>query len=253
MNISTRNKWKLGLTLFFLGFLGVLSMLTVSLPVPPEGVQKISPMAIKVLLVVQPSFVLLLAVIAGTMLHTKVGLSVPTISAILKIEAPRTKFVEQLKYGALLGVLSSLLVMAAVFIFQFFVPQELAALNANVNITPVARLCYGGLTEELLLRFGFMTFAVWLASKFTKNLNRLIYWTGIAVSTLVFAVGHFPAVFAAVAHPSALLLAYILIGNSIGGLAFGWLYWKKGLEAACIAHMFFHVVVILAGLLGFQQ
>jgi membrane protease YdiL (CAAX protease family) len=31
-----------------------------------------------------------------------------------------------------------------------------------------------------------------------------------------------------------------------GGLIFGWLYWKKGLESAFIAHVFIHVVLVIA-------
>jgi membrane protease YdiL (CAAX protease family) len=62
---------------------------------------------------------------------------------------------------------------------------------------------------------------------------------------LVFAVGHFPIAFHAVGTPSSMLLLYILIGNTIGGVIFGWLYWKKGLESAFIAHILAHVVMLM--------
>jgi membrane protease YdiL (CAAX protease family) len=42
------------------------------------------------------------------------------------------------------------------------------------------------------------------------------------------------------------LISYIILGNSLGGLIFGWLYWKKGLEAAFIAHIMSHVVMVAA-------
>jgi len=75
-----------------------------------------------------------------------------------------------------------------------------------------------------------------------------VYWIAIALSTLLFALGHFPVVFLAISEPSFTLLSYILIGNSIAGLVFGWLYWKKGLEAAIIAHAFAHVAMVTIGL-----
>ena len=51
--------------------------------------------------------------------------------------------------------------------------------------------------------------------------------------------------FNAIKNPTIELLAYVLIGNSIAGLFFGWLYWKNGLEAAFIGHIFAHVVMII--------
>jgi len=50
----------------------------------------------------------------------------------------------------------------------------------------------------------------------------------------------------AVENPTTGLLLYIFIGNAIGGIIFGWLYWKKGLESAIIAHIFTHVIMVLA-------
>jgi hypothetical protein len=248
MDIPKDKKLKLGLVLFFIGFLGILSMLTVSIPFPEEALQKFSPTTLMILSLVQPCILLIIAVVTGTVLHAKVGLSVPVISSFLKIETPRIHFFSQIKYGTLFGISTSILVMITGFIFRSVVPQELEELNSKIELTPIARFCYGGFTEELLMRFGFMTFIVWIVSRITKKLNRTTCWTGIVVSTLLFAVGHFPVVFTVVACPTVLLLTYILIGNSIAGIAFGWLYWKKGLESACIAHIFFHAVVIVAGL-----
>ncbi|MDB4228189.1 CPBP family glutamic-type intramembrane protease [Flavobacteriaceae bacterium] len=36
-----------------------------------------------------------------------------------------------------------------------------------------------------------------------------------------------------------------MLGNSVGGIIFGWIYWKKGLESAMIAHIFAHILMIL--------
>ncbi len=118
-------------------------------------------------------------------------------------------------------------------------------MQEKVQFTPIARFLYGGITEEILVRFGFMTLLVWLAFKITKNLNDLTYWVGIVLASLLFAIGHFPTVFSVVANPSASFLTYIMVGNSIAGLFFGWLYWRKGLEAAIIAHIMTHVVMMM--------
>src|SRR5690554_6215789 len=201
-------KIKLGVTLFVLGFLGVLTMLTVTLPLEnlPEEIAQLSPCVIKLLTLIQPTIFLLIAVIVGTALYNKVRLTVPTISSLLKIERSQISFVQQVKYGVLLGLLVGIVIVCVAFIFKILLSEEFKILENKLELTLLARLGYGGIVEELLLRFGFMTFVVWATSKLTKNLNDLTYWIGIALSTLLFAIGHFPVVYASVSQPSFLLL-----------------------------------------------
>lgn len=240
-------KFKLGLSLFFLGLLGVLTMLTITIPLdslPKEVLEKISPQTLKYLVLINPTILLLIAVVVGTLLYDKVGFSVPTISSILKVDQPKIKFIEQIKFGILFGLLTGILTTVIGIIFKSSIPKEFIDLGNKIKITNIARFGYGGLTEELLMRFGFMTLVVWLIFKITKNLGNSTYWTGIILASILFAVGHFPVVFNAVQNPTISLLTYVLIGNSIAGLFFGWLYWKKGLEAAFIGHIFAHVAMM---------
>ncbi|HMT71785.1 MAG TPA: CPBP family intramembrane metalloprotease [Saprospiraceae bacterium] len=241
-------KLKLGLTLFVMGLLGVFTMLTVTIPLdnlPKEVVEKISPQTLKYLVLINPAILLLIAVIIGTLLYDKVGFSVPTISSILKIEQPKIKFIEQIKYGIILGLISGILITLISIIFRSSLPQEFIDLGNKIKITVIARFIYGGFTEELLMRFGFMTLVVWIVSKVTNNLVNSTYWIGIILASILFGLGHFPVVFNTVPNPTITLLTYVLIGNSIAGLFFGWLYWKKGLEAAFIGHIFAHVAMII--------
>ena len=241
-------KLKLGLTLFFIGLLGVFTLLTVTIPLenlPKEVLDKISPQTLKYLALINPTILLLIAVVVGTLLYDKVGFSVPTISSLLKIEQPKIKFIEQIKFGVLLGLVTGILTTLIVVIFKSSLPQEFIDLGNKIKITTIARFIYGGLTEELLMRFGFMTLVVWIIFKVTKNLVNSTYWIGIILASILFAVGHFPVVFNTVQNPTITLLTYVLIGNSIAGLFFGWLYWRKGLEAAFIGHIFAHVAMII--------
>ena len=90
-----------------------------------------------------------------------------------------------------------------------------------------------------------MTLVVWIVFKMSKSLGNSTYIIGILLSSLLFAVGHLPVVFSTVAEPSAMLIAYIILGNASAGILFGWLYWKKGLEAAMIAHIFAHITMMI--------
>ena len=242
-------KLKLGLILFVLGFLGVLTLLTGTIIPLPDEFAELSPIAVKALTLANPTIMLLVAVLVGTILHDKVNLTVPVISSFLKRESVRPATIQALKFGIPLGLLTGIVIVVIALVFNAIIPLEFEVLESGFQPTLLMRFGYGGITEELLLRFGVMTFIVWAISRLAKKLNNPIYWTGVIVSTLLFAVGHFPVVFASVPAPSFTLLIYVLIGNSVGGLVFGWLYWKKGLESACIAHMFAHVAMVLGGLL----
>jgi hypothetical protein len=47
------------------------------------------------------------------------------------------------------------------------------------------------------------------------------------------------------------LVVYVISANSLFGFVAGFLYWRRGLEAAMIAHMFAHVVLLAAIFLSF--
>ena len=126
-----------------------------------------------------------------------------------------------------------------------FLPQEFVELSKEIKPSLASRFLYGGLTEEILTRFGIMTFVVWLLFEITKKKENWMYWVGISVAALLFAAGHLPIAFQSLGTPSLGVILYIIIGNSLGGIIFGWLYWKKGLETAMLAHIMTHVVMLL--------
>jgi hypothetical protein len=242
-------KLKLGIALLVLGSIGVLSMLTVSIPLdslPKAATEKFSAEELKWLMLINPMFLTIIAILIGTALHDKVNLRVPGLEYLLNGIDDHFSFLSQLKSGIIFGVISGLIITLISYFFQSFLPAEYFALGSKINITVTARLLYGGITEELLMRFGFMTFIVWIVFKISKRLNHLTYYIGILLSSLIFGLGHLPIVFSTVAHPSVFLIAYIIIGNSAAGILFGWQFWKKGLEAAMMAHIFAHITMIAA-------
>jgi membrane protease YdiL (CAAX protease family) len=67
---------------------------------------------------------------------------------------------------------------------------------------------------------------------------------------VVFGVGHLPVALLVVPHITLLLAGYVIAANSVFGLVAGYLYWKKGLESAMIAHIFTHLVILTASYFG---
>jgi membrane protease YdiL (CAAX protease family) len=243
-------KLLLGAVLFLLGLIGVFSILTMELPIPENArsilESRYSPMQIKLLLLLNPAVMLAVFVLIGTRLYDKVGLSVPLIEGMIRKKDIKTDAVSILKNGVAGGVVAGILLVVVGFLFTPYLPEEFKALGEKLQPSLAARFLYGGITEEILMRFGLMTLLVWLFLKIFKTNRPAIYWGAIVFSALLFALGHFPVAYQAVGAPSALLLTYIVVGNAIGGIVFGWLYWKAGLESAFIAHIFAHIVMVLA-------
>lgn len=110
-------------------------------------------------------------------------------------------------------------------------------------------LLYGGIAEELMLRFGFMTLLVYLFTRFGKSTSTVPYALAIFISAFLFALGHYGAT-AAVTEMTSLVWFRMLLLNGLGGIVFGWLYYKHHLEAAIVSHMSAHVAmnIIMWGL-----
>ncbi len=240
--------------LFALGMAGVLSLLTMEIPLSPEQEAMLgatmTPQQIRMLTLLNPTLLLLVAVVVGVVLYRPVGLGVPVLEKLIRPGKARDMEWKRMVFGAVAGgLIAGVFIVGVNRIFQPLLSAEFPALQQNVDTSLAARFLYGGITEELLMRFGLMTFLVWGVSKIVRSFSPFVYRTGILLSALIFAAGHFPVVFNAVDEPSFLLLTYILLGNAAGGVVFGWLYWKRGLESSMLAHMVTHGVMVLATLL----
>lgn len=195
---------------------------------------------------INPLILLIAAVVVGTLLYQKVHLQVPIVEKWVGISNEPVDFMGIFKSGTLGGIIAGIVVVLVVVIFKPFMAAEYEQLTQALQPTLAARFLYGGITEEIYLRFGLMTLIVWISAKALKGTKPAAYWIGIVLAALIFAIGHFPVVFNTIESPGTILLTYVLIGNSVGGLIFGWLYWKKGLESAFLAHIFIHVVLVIA-------
>ena len=72
------------------------------------------------------------------------------------------------------------------------------------------------------------------------------FWIAIVVVAVVFGLGHLPAT-SAVTPLTPTVVSRALVLNGIAGIAFGYLYWRHGLEAAMIGHMSAHLVMQIPG------
>ena len=109
----------------------------------------------------------------------------------------------------------------------------------------LTRLLYGGIVEELLLRWGIMSLFVWLAWRRERRAPAgpvLVRLDGSWLRPpLLFAAGHLPVLHLLIPDPPAWLIGLVLAANALPGMLFGWLFWRRGLEAAIGAHALAHL------------
>lgn len=249
MKLKLHRKLKLGFLLFFLGCIGILSLLTMDIPIPEEAQEIVrsyfTPIQIKLLSLINPTFLLIIAVVVGTLLYDKVNFKLPLLEGL--VYGKRINNLKSiLKYGVLGGVISGILILGFLKTMNPELTSKFLQLQEAFEPTLVARLLYGGITEELLVRFGFTTFIVFLVYKIGGRMTTTVYWSGIVIAAFVFGAGHLPIVYSISVTPTVALITYIVLVNAVGGVIFGWLYWKKGLEAAILAHMTCHIVLLLS-------
>ncbi len=241
-------KLKLALVLFFLGFTGVLSLLTMELPLPSEAREFLSQMytsgQIKGLLLVNPTIFLILGILLGLFTYGPANLSLPILESWLSNKKPPYIY-PLLIIGIGGGLFAGLIIILSTLVFQPFLPAEFLQMGAHFRPNAAVRILYGGFTEEIIVRFGLMSAGIWLLFRLLKNKRNYVYWIGILSSSLVFALMHLPVVYALVGQLDSVVIGYIMTANTMGGIVFGWLYWKKGLETAMLAHIITHVVLVL--------
>ncbi|HEX2556039.1 MAG TPA: CPBP family intramembrane glutamic endopeptidase [Microvirga sp.] len=118
----------------------------------------------------------------------------------------------------------------------------------------VAALLYGGITEELVMRFGLMSALTALGIRVLGRRPPALIAAAILVSALVFGAAHLPAVLTAAPADGVILARTIGLNAGLGSL-YGWLYATRNLEHAMLAHaathgVFWTATPLLAALLG---
>ncbi len=222
----------------------------------PQAFEKL-PVSFPVLAAAQSlqALVLLGALsLLGLRMGHAVGLGSPLVRALVQRERFDWKRHRPL-HSILLGALAALAIVGGSLLLDPLLPKPLhppaqpgAAASA---LNGLLASFYGGIAEELQVRLFLMTLVVWLCAAAGRRPARdAMYWAAIVVAALLFGAGHLPA-----AHQvwglSAIVVARTVALNAIGGLAFGWLYWKRGIEMAMLGHFAADLVLhVLAPLLA---
>jgi hypothetical protein len=240
-------KLRLGATMWLFAMIGVVVLSFTVIPQLLAKSPRQVPLGVALAAsVVQSGVMLLLAVWVGVALSKPLGLGAPAVEAALSGSGAWPALKRQLLPAAIVAlIVGGLLALAS-----RMAPAALLAAGQTVEMPLAARVLYGGVTEEMLMRWGVMTALVWLPWRFWQKNAALPRSAGvigaILVAAMLFGALHLPAARAMGVSLTAPVVTYIIVGNSVPGILFGFLYWRYGIEAAILAHALSHVVGFVA-------
>lgn len=231
--------WRRAGIIAALGLIGVASLL-VSTVIPPDVVAEagIPYGALRFLVLIQPAALVIAAAIAGDRLTRTTHLNAPFISGTREVPIR----------SALTAAIVGAVVVGATLATYNWITSEVASVTLvpGTSLSLVTAVLYGGLTEEVLIRWGLMGVTVWAVMKIRRRSNDQgpstpIIATAIGVTSITFAALHFPALFA-LTDPSVTVIVASFTANVLAGIVFGALFAARGLESAMGAHAGAHIV-----------
>lgn len=199
---------------------------------------------IGLLAIVQTALLLGVAVFFGLKVADKIGLP-----ALMLFDS-NIPLKENLKRIATLSIPLGIAIAVVIKFGDSFFIEHIPELVVTAEQIPFWKALlvapYGGVVEELLLRLFIVSLFAWLLGIIFKSKdvvkNSTIMWTAIILASILFGLGHLPATATILPLTPIVVMRAILL-NGIGGLVFGWLYWKRGLEYSIVAHFTTDIVL----------
>jgi hypothetical protein len=242
--------------LLFAALLGAAAALPLVLELFREVIQNSPPLPISLPLlavvgVAQNLLMLGVVIGVGLLLARKMELGTPLLERWLYHKPTPIRARDSLKSGALVGIPVGIVLVIIILAVAPHLPGLPFVRAARAPIWKRLLACfYGGIDEEVLTRLFLLTLFAWLGVRiFQRQKTRLLpatFWTANFVVAVLFGLGHLPAASRLMQiTPEVVILALAL--NGIAAVPFGYLYWKRGLESAMIAHFCADFLVYVVG------
>lgn len=201
--------------------------------------------------IAQNAILLALVIGLGLLFAGKLGLGAPLLESWLYHEGSGVSARDTLKYGALVGIAVGIVLLIPLLIAAPYLPGLPFVSAARAALWKRFLSCfYGGIVEEILTRLFLLTLIGWLATRFLQKqkvrMSSATFWSANFIVAIMFGLGHLPNA-AMVMQITPIVVVLALALNGIAGVTFGYLYWKRGLESAIIAHFCADFVIYVIG------
>lgn len=257
--MKTLLNWKVFFILWIACVLSALLILPYSLELQSSAID-LSQLGLPLPLLItiqtiQTVILFAILIFLGMLLAKRIGLGMPVLDAMTRGESVTERVRAIVPSSIILGVVATILMLGLEFFY--FLPammRELGDTAAALNLQtgqPAAwkgllASFYGGIAEEVQLRLFVMSLLAWLGHFLHKTTEgkptSFVFWIANILAAILFGLGHLPIV-SMLVPLTPLVIARTIVLNGIGGIVFGWLYWKRGLESAMLAHFSADIVL----------
>ncbi|OMF99013.1 hypothetical protein BK146_10140 [Paenibacillus sp. FSL R7-0333] len=197
-----------------------------------------------ILIALQTLVIVSLAATAGIYFGNKIGLTDPFLEGLSRGELDLTNLVQQVGIGIVAGIICALVWVVSYYSFirpRIDTVSIIASELARQQLGLAARMTSGGITEEIIFRWGLLSLTMWSVLKLTPSLTAA-FWISIVTTGILFGLAHLPGNLAKGCIPSPMLIGSMVIGNLWVSIICGYLFWQYGIIAAIVVHMLFHII-----------
>jgi hypothetical protein len=211
------------------------------------------PLWVLALLQSAQSFVLIgVATGLGLLIAHHLGLGMPLLEGLLAGKSVTAQMQAVIAPALILGITpAAALLLLEVTVFWPRLPQVMRTTFPIPALWKRFLACfYGGIDEELLCRLFLLSLLAWLIGFAwhvpggKPTLGAL--WLANILAAVIFGLLHLPTT-ASLVKLTPLLIGRAILLNGIVGVAFGYLFWQYGLEAAMLAHFSADLVLHIIG------
>lgn len=241
-----RSLWRRVGVLVALGLPGIATLWLQ--PIPPALLQsqpelaQMPEWAIKLLGLLNPILLLCVAAWCGAMVAHRVGLR-----SLLAGAGSTNDVTHGWGLSAAMGLVAGALLVALDMALAPWVgpawEQFLKSASQPTLQSLAMGVLYGGITEELLMRWGLMSTLAWVLWVCTgKRHPGLALMVAAVLTAAAFGAAHLPALAVQVELNNA-IVARTLVLNGLAALVYAWVFWRHHLEAAMLCHACSHLAM----------
>lgn len=205
---------------------------------------RLSKQTLFVILIIQTILIVALSVAAGIYFGGKVGLIDPFLKEISRGRFDAVNLLQQAGIGIVAGIICALVWIVSYYSFirpNVDQASVLASEQARQQLGLVARITSGGITEEIIFRWGLLSLTMWGVLWLIPS-EAIAFWISIIVTGILFGLAHLPGHIAKGSVASPLLIASTVLGNLWVSVICGYVFWQYGIIAAILVHVLFHVL-----------
>jgi membrane protease YdiL (CAAX protease family) len=241
--------WRLFFVLWIASIAGMMLVFPYALALLPFSVLSKLP-SLYVLLPLQAAqgaLFLGLLTLAGLFFANRTGLGAPILEAWLDGQDIRSKLRSRLFPSVLVGVVGTLAIIGLeILVFQPAIRNQspVSATTLSLWNQPAAwkgllASFFGGIDEEIELRLFALSLFAWLGRFVSRKTDgtptSTVLWLANVIAAVLFGLGHLPMI-STMAPLTPIIVLRTLALNGLLGIAFGYLYWTRGLESAMASH-----------------